>query len=251
MTFDVTDAIAGDGSVTFILNIVAGNDVWFSSSEGASGPELVIESSAIQVEVMDRQVFHNNSALDGNNPVANTNDDQAIASDKQALLGGETAGLDNFTSYSKGLNGIMIDIQNLPATSLSAADFIFRTGSDINPAGWATAPAPVSITVRPGDGVNGSHRVTLIWADNNQDGVADAHEAIANGWLQVTVLPTANTGLTSEDVFYFGNLPGDATGDGVTNAFDLLRVRQNYLMPPGDGRDNTADLTMDGNVKRF
>lgn len=34
---------------------------------------------------------------------------------------------------------------------------------------WATAPAPVSITVRPGAGVGGSDRVTIIWPNSATD----------------------------------------------------------------------------------
>ena len=52
-----------------------------------------------------------------------------------------------------------------------------------NPAGWATATAPASVTVRAGAGVDGSDRVTLLWANG----------AIVNQWLQVSVLATANT----------------------------------------------------------
>ncbi|MCK4276695.1 MAG: hypothetical protein KAX78_09280, partial [Phycisphaerae bacterium] len=60
-------------------------------------------------------------------------------------------------------------------------------------------------------------RVTLIWADN----------AIANQWLQVTVLAAANTGLSAPDVFYWGNLIGDAGGDGDVTPSDEIMVRDN------------------------
>lgn len=45
--FDVTSAVTEDGEMTFVVQIAAGNDVWFSSSEGAAAPELVIEVAAI------------------------------------------------------------------------------------------------------------------------------------------------------------------------------------------------------------
>ena len=65
-------------------------------------------------------------------------------------------------------------------------------------------------------GVGGSGRVTITWADG----------AIRNEWLQVTVNPTAVTGLTAPDVFYFGNLVGD-TGDAAlsVDAADVLATR--------------------------
>lgn len=44
--FDVTGAVVEDGELTFVVEIAAGNDVWFSSSEGAASPELVIEVAA-------------------------------------------------------------------------------------------------------------------------------------------------------------------------------------------------------------
>ncbi|QDT68814.1 Beta-L-arabinobiosidase precursor [Planctomycetes bacterium MalM25] len=45
--FDVTNAVVAEGQVTFVVEIAAGNDVWFSSSEGAASPELVIEVAAV------------------------------------------------------------------------------------------------------------------------------------------------------------------------------------------------------------
>lgn len=43
--FDVSSAVNGNGILTFVIEIEGGNDVWFSSSEGISPPELVIELS--------------------------------------------------------------------------------------------------------------------------------------------------------------------------------------------------------------
>ena len=60
-------------------------------------------------------------------------------------------------------------------------------------------------------------RVTMTWPDN----------AIQNEWLQVTVLANGNTGLVVDDVFYFGNLIGDSSGDGRVGPFDVLFTRSN------------------------
>jgi hypothetical protein len=49
--------------------------------------------------------------------------------------------------------------------------------------------------------------VTLIWPDGQ----------IKKTWLQVTVLASANTGLSAPDVFYFGNAVGEV-GNSTTNA---------------------------------
>jgi hypothetical protein len=156
--------------------------------------------------VVVRFIFYNQSAFDGNDASANASDDGAIATDKTALLPGQTATFANYTSYSRGINGVMVDIAGLPGTP-AAGDFDFKVGNDNTPSGWGAATAPTSISVRSGEGVNGSDRVTLIWANN----------AIQKKWLQITVKATAATGLAADDVFYFGNAIGEA-GNSATDA---------------------------------
>lgn len=177
--------------------------------------------------VEGRAIFYNRSVFDGNNSAAGAADDLAIATDKSALLPGQTATFANFTSYSRGINGLMIDVAGLPAESLSAADFMFRVGNNDNPSTWSIAPAPTGVTVRTGAGQGGSDRVTLIFADN----------AIQKTWLQVTVLANANTGLAAEDVFYFGNAVGETGNDlsqnpaatfAAVNALDSSLVVNNF-----------------------
>jgi hypothetical protein len=171
--------------------------------------------------VAGRWVFYNRSKFDNNGAGAEAADDQAIATDKAALLPGHLATFANYTSYSRGLNGLMVDLQNLPAGSvLSASDFTFRVGNSGNPGAWATAPAPLSISLRRGAGVGGSDRVTLLWADN----------AIQKQWLQVTVQATAQTGLATADVFYFGNAigeSGNSASDALVGPADELGARSN------------------------
>jgi hypothetical protein len=157
--------------------------------------------------VAGRHVFYNRSAFDGNNPAANTSDDAAIATDKAALLPGGTATFANYTSYSRGVNGIMVDVAGLPGASLTAGDFAFHVGNDASPGTWAAAPAPSSVTVRPGGGLSGSDRVTITWDDR----------AVKKTWLRVTVNANADTGLAAGDVFYFGNAPGES-GNWATAA---------------------------------
>src|SRR5690349_13924748 len=60
--------------------------------------------------VVGESIFYNNSTFDGNNASVNSSDDAAVASDKQALLPGDTATFENYTSYSKGINGIIVDV---------------------------------------------------------------------------------------------------------------------------------------------
>ena len=118
----------------------------------------------------------------------------------------------------------MVDITGLPGTP-TASDFISKIGNDSLAAGWATASDPASITVRPGESVSGSDRVTLIWNDNNLDATTNANEAVAGQWLEVIVKATANTGLAAADVFYFGNAPGkvgNSASDAVVDTTDVL-----------------------------
>jgi len=169
--------------------------------------------------VAERHVFYNNSVFDGKDPEANEQDDGAMATEKRPLLPGRTATAANYTSYSRGINGIMVDMFLL-AGRPTLADFRFHVGNDGDPSTWDRAPKPISFIVRPGDGLNGSDRITLTWPDNT----------IRNTWLQVTVLATANTGLAEPDVFYFGNAIGE-TGNSIedarVNAVDALLARGN------------------------
>ena len=208
-------------------------------------------------EVVGRYVFYNNSAFDGRDPAANQYDFQAIAPDKQPLLPGQSASFVNYTSYSRGINGIIVDIAGAPnPAGLGAEDFAFRVGNDSTAQSeqstWTTAPAPLEVAVFPGAGVAGSTRVVLVWADN----------AIQNLWLEVTVRPTANTGLTEADVFYFGNAIGESgnnragpAADAVVDSADELAARDNRtgIQPADitnpydfnrDRRVNSSDVTI-------
>ncbi|MBN2473707.1 MAG: CotH kinase family protein [Pirellulales bacterium] len=231
--------LALTGSTRVMARTLDG-DTWSALSEATF--------FATASQVAGRHVFYNRSAFDGNDAGANAADAGAIAPDKQALLPSETAGVANYTSYSRGLNGIMVDIACLPDGALPGAeDFELRVGNTDEPADWAAAANPIAIAVRPGEGVDGSDRITIVWDDY----------AIARQWLQVTVLATSNTGLAEPDVFYFGNAVGEsgnATADAKVNATDMLLARnnpRNFLNPAPidfaydfdrDGRVNATDM---------
>jgi hypothetical protein len=133
------------------------------------------------------------------------------------LLPGNKARLQNYTSYSRGINGIMVDIAGLPNGGLSEADFQFKVGNNNDPRTWSSAPSPASITVRPSPQGGGVDRVTLIWDDG-----------VINGeWLRVIVAANADTGLPAADTFYFGNAIGDtfnSNWNAIVNAADVGRI---------------------------
>ncbi len=191
--------------------------------------DRVLAAITPDTRIVNTEVFYNNSAYDGNDSSANAADDSAIATDKELLLADSAATFANYTSYSKGINGIMIDIEGLSFTP-DSSDFQFRVGNDSTPSGWPSAPAPVSVTRRIGAGFDGSDRVTIIWADN----------AIENQWLEITVNPTV--GIAAQEVFYIGNAIGE-TGNSPLNAqvtpTDEVDVRNN----PAALAVNPADVT--------
>jgi hypothetical protein len=184
--------------------------------------------------VVGRHVFYNNSVLDRKTPGPSVEDDNAIDPAKSALRPGQLASAENYTLYSRGLNGIMIDFEDFVGTP-SLSNFRFRVGTDSNVDKWLAPPNPTSITLREGVNRGDPDRVTIIWADG----------AINNQWLQVSVLPGAATGLNFADVFYFGNFVGDSTGDGEVNNDDFKVLYGNF------GRTNAgpADGDYDGDGK--
>jgi hypothetical protein len=218
--FDVPDtAVAGTTFARFRVSTAGGLDATGEAPDGE------VEDYAVEViaaaAVVGRYVFYNNSAWDGDNGDADAADDEAIATDKTPLLPGGTASFANYTSYSRGITGVMIDVANVPGT-ITAADFGFKTGNTNNTATWTPLTAAPTVTLRPGEGDGGSTRVSLTWPD----------ATIKKTWLQVTVLASAATGLTADDVFYFGNAigeAGDATANALVNATDEVLARANPL----------------------
>ena len=229
-----------------------GNGLYFSADDGLHGYELwkiPADGPAPVATVAGRHVFYNNSVYDGSSAVADARDDAAIAPDKRALLPGQTATFANYTGYSRGINGIMLDVRDLPAgTSLDASDFRFRTSAASSPTSFTTVVTPASVTVRRGAGAGGSDRVTVTFPDGS----------IRNTWLQVTVLATEDTGLAQPDVSYFGNMVGEtgdrAGRDADVTAIDFLRTAAALFANPAtiasrydhnrDGRVSVTDLTM-------
>jgi len=227
------EADGGGASLNRLAKNAWGND---SSSWAAASPTPGWASALGATGVVSQYVFYNGSASG------------SIAADKQALMSGSEATFANYTSYNRGLNGIIVDIDGLPDWQLlDAGDFQFHTGNSNTPGDWGNAPLPNGLTVSPGQGDNGSDRVTITWPDH----------AIENQWLEVTVTAGGDTGLSAPHVFYFGNAPGESgnsTADAAVNAADVLLTRNNprgFLNPAPadfnydfnrDGRVNATDM---------
>lgn len=225
---------------------VTGNRLLVSYNRGdhpfiATGRAIRIARAP--ASVVGRRLYYNRSAFDGESAYANAQDDAAIARDKFAYglapTPGGRATFANVSGYSRGINGLMIDIAGLQGRTPQAADFEFRTGVTT----LAAAPDP-TITVRRGAGVAGSDRITLVWPDN----------AIRDTWLRVTVRPTANTGIAAADIFTFGHLAGDTGSGGTVGAsvdvVDIARTR-GAASPGAVTSSNPFDHNRDGFVNAF
>jgi hypothetical protein len=196
---------------------------------GVAEAETVI--SIMPSAIAGRHVFYNYSGFDGQTAAGNVADDAALAWDKTALLPGGTATFANYTSYNLGINGVMIDVVDLPGTP-TVEDFVFRIGNGDT---WTPAPLPLNIEVRRGMGVDGSDRITLVWADR----------AIVNTWLRVTILPTAQTGLPNADVHYWGNAigeTGNVAGDTRVDWADAIEISKRFR---DAGALNNTELVTD------
>ena len=228
-----TQADGTDPSINRNEAGVEGNDVsnWFVDLPTPGAAD-------VKATVLTRTLFYNNSVYDGGSGAANPSDDSSLAFDKAPLLNGATATLDNYSNYVHGINGIMIDVIGLRSTP-NIGDFEFLIGNNDITSTWIDAPDPVSISIRPGDGMGVADRITLIWADG----------AITNTWLQVKM---SNGGLANDNVFYFGNVIGESGNDLASAIVDLAdvgttRINQSgfSLVPIDHPQDYNRDRRVD------
>jgi hypothetical protein len=204
--------------------------------------------------VAGRYVFYNNSSFDGRNPGHDAADDSAIAVDKAPYFGSGRAAFANYTSYHKGLNGLIVDIVDLPGsgTTLDASSFEFRRGNSDDPSSWTSVTAAPAISVRRGQGLRGSDRVVITWPD--YDPLDPVHTAVSGVWLEVTVKATAETGLIAPDVFYYGNAVAETGNDPesaeVTPADEIdIRTSRTGFRPAS--LDSPHDVNRDRQVNAF
>jgi len=146
----------------------------------------------------------------------------------------------NVINYSRGLNGVVLDIAGLANNALTTADFTMRVAPAgvigvVTPVDWPSAPNPTLIEVTPGNATTAA-RVRLEWLDNS----------IQNTWLQIIVKANANTGLINREVFYFGHAMGEISGGSPyrVTAVELSAVQtgiSNSIVSVSDARDINKD----------
>ncbi len=238
-------AVLGSATTTFVdTDLTPGTQYFYRvravDLAGASGFSAEANVTPPRPEVVGRSVFYNKSSFDGQNGSSNIADNLAVAPDKQALLPGQTATFQNYTSYSNGLNGVIIDVSHLDS-SITPDQFTFKVGTTGDVSTWTDAPTPSFVSEYYGWGVGNSTRLEVLW-DNG---------AIVNKWLQVTLKADAVTNLAADDVFYFGNAVGE-TGNQPentqVNSGDELAIRNNFTAAGAAGLSNLYDINRDKQV---
>jgi regulation of enolase protein 1 (concanavalin A-like superfamily) len=198
--------------------------------------------------VMNRQVFYNNSGSvfggGSGNPTT------AIDPTVTALLPGQTTStVNNFTNYSRGLNGIIVDLDRPQALAgITAASFQFAVWSDFTTTtpNFVAINPTVTVSTFATGGTGGASRIKLVLPDN----------AVQNAWLQITILANEFTGLPTNDVFYFGNARYDVTPTASfasqvsITAFDTNAIRAGQGKNPGV-ISNRLDVDRNGTVNAF
>jgi hypothetical protein len=179
-------------------------------------------------------------------------DDNAIAPDKSAYLPGSGATtFANVSSYTLGINGLMVDLAGTHGT-IAASDFTFKTGNNNSPSTWTTVAAAATVTTRPGAGTGGSDRIEITFPNN----------AIQGTWLEVIVKGNdalggndTNTGLAASNVFFWANALADdgTTPDDIgaywTTATDESDARNNHTtLLANIPITNIHDYNRDGKV---
>lgn len=253
--------LSTDGGVTY--STLLADAVPNSGSHSITVPNLDANQARIKVKATGNVFFDINNANIAINAVtsivggfvyyqgssfASNGVQQAIDTGKTVVLETEnpqTLSYDNLINTTRGLNGLVFDVQNLASNNLTAGDFEFRMSplgafneAANPPTSWPIAPNPLSISVTNGT----TDRIRLEWAD----------DAIANRWLRVTLNANSNTGLQEPQTYYIGHLLGETTGvdgDGVyrVTVADAVQIA-NQVSPSVVGVTNIFDLNKDGVV---
>ena len=259
-----TSLIFDPGGATFLAGVspdhnLHGAVLRFDTATGAQIGDPVISGigtpsglafTQTPSTIAGHKIFYNQSAYDGTTaasglPINFFSDNLAVATDKTAYLPGDPKAVAfNVTNYSRGINGIIIDLSTTGGghASITAADFVFKVGNNNTPSSWAAAPAPASVAVSLGFG--GNDRVEITWASGT----------ITNKWLEVQMLANSRTGLAAPDVFFWGNRIADSASgtldnnNFVTNSTDAAQVFATLTPANGAAITNVRDYNRDKTV---
>ncbi|HAC91543.1 MAG TPA: hypothetical protein DCF63_13070 [Planctomycetaceae bacterium] len=145
----------------------------------------------------------------------------------------QTVELENIISSSQGINGVVLDFDNLENLNDITLEYKWSPENVFaDPIGtWGNAIAPESSTLQSNAGQAGSDRVLLTWANG----------AIANRYLCIRVIYNGNT--IAE--LYLGHLRGEMTGASggkfTILVGDILAVRQELTFPKDATGRNDVD----------
>ncbi len=217
VTITGTDEDGGSSNISFdvtaLVNVKSTN-VYYKGSSFSSGGSNV------------------NAALDTSKVIAKSG------------ASSQTLSYANLINTTRGINGLVFDVAGL-GSGLTVADLRMRmspTGlfneAANPPSGWVTAPAPSNVVPTPGNSTTPT-RLRVEWTDN----------AIANRWLQLTVLANATTGLLNPVTFYIGHLQGEVNGQIVGGGFFATTQDQTAVLPLGTATvTSVRDLDKNGFV---
>ncbi len=191
-------------------------------------------------EVLGRHLYYAGAKYDDPLPGPHYSNAAYDVSKAAYQAGSGASTFANVSSYTRGINGIVL-FTNGDYGVPSLSDFTFKMGTSTDPGTWIDAPTPSAITFREGAGTGGTDILELTWPEG----------AIKNTWLEVTMLANENTGLATDDVFYFGSRVGDtglsnSPNAAITSAADQLAVRAHPSI--GAGIENPYDFDRNGVV---
>jgi len=217
---------------------VSNQTVTITALDEDGGTSTVTFLLTARVAISNSRLFYNNSTFELNGTVAAALD--TLKTPLRANNVEQTTSFANISNYSRGINGLVLDIAGLNSTALTLADFTFRVSPPganglQTPSNWGNAPSPSVISVVPGNATTAA-RVVLEWPDNQ----------IQNTWLQIIVKANTNTGLTQRAVFYLGHAMGDVDGLAPyrVTTIDVGTVRavvSNSVVSISDVRDFDKD----------
>ena len=119
---------------------------------------------------------------------------------------------------------------------------MLSTGSGADLSNLSLLDVAAEVSVRVGQGVGGTDRVTIILPNRS----------VTNEYLQVRVLANSTTGLSADDVFYFGSAVGDtgnAAGNTRVDGSDIGAVQANLTdLFTQAGVDSHFDINRDRRI---